>query len=92
MGQICNRLMGNNTQFPGPPMAQLPFDRNPMVLLGSYMTNLAFNMQRMIPLIEEIAERSWDEEYQLLRELEIIFNTTLRMRKFNRNISTFYEA
>jgi len=25
-------------------MAQLPFDRNPMVLLGSYMTNLALNM------------------------------------------------
>lgn len=37
-------------------MAQLPFDRNPMVLLGSYMTNLAFNMQRMIPYMQRCGD------------------------------------
>lgn len=48
--------MGNNAQFPGPPMAQLPFDRNPMVLLGSYMTNLAFNMYLMIPYMQRCGD------------------------------------
>ena len=56
ISQQCNKLMGENTTFPGPPMPQLPFDRNPMVLLGSYMCNLAFNMQRMIPYMQRCGD------------------------------------
>ena len=32
-------------------MPQLPFDRNMGVLLGSYMSNLALNLQRLIPFM-----------------------------------------
>ena len=48
--------MGDDTQFPGPPMPQLPFERNPIVLLGSYMSNLAFNMSRMIPYLQRCGD------------------------------------
>jgi len=56
IGQQCNRLMGEDSTFPGPPMPQLPFDRNPMVLLGSYLSNLAFNMQRMAPYMQRCGD------------------------------------
>ena len=32
-------------------MPQLPFERNTSVLLGSYMSNLALNLQRLIPFM-----------------------------------------
>ena len=49
-------MMGEDASFPGPPMAQLPYERNPMVLLGSYMTNMALNMQRMIPYMQRCGD------------------------------------
>ncbi len=32
-------------------MPQLPFERNTTVQLGSYMSNLAFNLQRLAPIL-----------------------------------------
>jgi hypothetical protein len=32
-------------------MPQLPFDRNMGVLMGSYMSNLALNLQRLVPFM-----------------------------------------
>ena len=37
-------------------MVQLPFDRNPIHLLGSYMTNLAFNLQRLLPFMQRCGD------------------------------------
>jgi hypothetical protein len=42
--------------FPGPIMPQLPFDRNMMVLLGSYMAGLAFNFTRLAPLLQRCGD------------------------------------
>jgi hypothetical protein len=51
IGMICNQMMGPQSSFPGPIMPQLPFDRNMMVLLGSYMSSMAFNFTRLAPLL-----------------------------------------
>lgn len=53
---ISNRLMGNNSNFPGPAMPQLPFDRNPILLLGSYLTNLSFALQRLLPYMQRCGD------------------------------------
>ena len=37
-------------------MVQLPFDRNPIHLLGSYMTNMAFNLQRLLPFMQRCGD------------------------------------
>ena len=37
-------------------MPQLPFDRNITVLLGSYMTTLAFNLTRIAPLLQRCGD------------------------------------
>ena len=49
-------MMGREATFPGPIMPQLPFDRNIMVLLGSYMSGLAFNMTRIAPLLQRCGD------------------------------------
>jgi hypothetical protein len=37
-------------------MPQLPFERNMMVLLGSYMAGLAFNFTRLAPLLQRCGD------------------------------------
>lgn len=37
-------------------MPQLPFDRNIIVLLGSYLSTLAFNMQRLTPMLQRCGD------------------------------------
>jgi len=37
-------------------MPYLPFDRNPIHLLGSYLTNLSFAMQRLIPFMQRTGD------------------------------------
>ena len=64
INKICNRMMGNNTSFPGPPMPQLPFDRNPTHLLGSYMSNMAFNLQRLLPFMQRCGDLMQRESLQ----------------------------
>ena len=49
-------MMGRDAVFPGPIMPQLPFDRNILVLLGSYMSGLAFNMTRIAPLLQRCGD------------------------------------
>jgi len=56
IGSICNTMMGPQSQFPGPIMPQLPFDRNIMVLLGSYMSVMAFNFTRLAPLLQRCGD------------------------------------
>lgn len=56
LNKISNRMMGNNATFPGPPMPQLPFDRNPIHLLGSYLTNLTFTLQRLLPFMQRTGD------------------------------------
>ncbi len=48
--------MGPGSRFPGPIMPQLPFERNPMVLLGSYLNNLEFNLARLLPLLQRTSD------------------------------------
>jgi hypothetical protein len=91
--------MGNDAQFPGPPMAQLPFERNPMVLLGSYMTNLAFNMQRMIPYMQRCGDLLQREslltnpEHRLKTcEMAIILGSLLEeVSKASGSVAHFYK-
>lgn len=40
LGQTANHLNGPNANFPGPSMPPLQVERNVVVLLGSYLTNL----------------------------------------------------
>jgi hypothetical protein len=49
-------MMGRDSQFPGPMMPQLPLERNMCVLLGSYLNNLALNLQRLIPFIQRCGD------------------------------------
>ncbi len=37
-------------------MPQLPFERNIMVLLGSYLSGLAFNFTRLAPLLQRCGD------------------------------------
>jgi len=91
--------MGNDAQFPGPPMAQLPFERNPMVLLGSYLTNLAFNMQRMIPYMQRCGDLLQREslltnpEHRLKTcEMAIILGSLLEeVSKASGSVAHFYK-
>lgn len=61
------------------------------VISDQEKNHFGINVQRMLPLLKDIAERSWDDEHQLLRELETVFNTSLRIRQFNKKIATFFE-
>lgn len=56
IGVVCNRMMGQSAQFPGPPMPQLPFDRNPIHLMGSYLSNLSFTLQRLLPYMQRCGD------------------------------------
>jgi len=49
-------MMGREAHFPGPIMPQLEFERNIMVLLGSYMSVLSFNMMRLGPLLQRCGD------------------------------------
>lgn len=37
-------------------MPQLPQNRNPMVLLGSYLSNLTLNLQRVLPVMQRTSD------------------------------------
>jgi len=49
LGFACDGLSGEGSRMPGPPMPQLPFDRTPILLLGSYLNNLTNQIQRVLP-------------------------------------------
>jgi hypothetical protein len=44
-------MYGPDVNFPGPPMPQLQVERNVVVLLGSYLTNLNLQLSRLAPLM-----------------------------------------
>lgn len=56
IGQVCNSMQGPNTNFPGPPMPQLQVERNTVVLLGSYLTNLNLQLQRLAPMMSRTGD------------------------------------
>ena len=37
-------------------MPILPFDRNPIHLLGSYLTNMSFTLQRLLPFMQRTGD------------------------------------
>ena len=49
-------MMGPNAQFPGPTMPPLPVQRNPMVLMGSYLANLSQAMIRLAPFMQRTGD------------------------------------
>lgn len=48
--------MHGGADFPGPPMPQLQVQRNVIVLLGSYLTNLCLQIQRLQPLLQRTGD------------------------------------
>jgi len=56
VGQICNRMMGRDAQFPGPAMPPLPYERNPIVLMGSYLANLSQTLNRLTPFMQRCGD------------------------------------
>lgn len=65
-----------------------------LVVTPNEKNNFGIGIQKLIPIVQDISERSWDEAEQLLRELEIAFNKSLGERETaspNHKISTFYE-
>ena len=55
IGQHVNNMHGG-ADFPGPPMPQLQVQRNVIVLLGSYLTNLNLQLQRLQPLLSRTGD------------------------------------
>ena len=53
---ISNELMGPGAAFPGPPLPPSNQPRNPVTLLGSYLTSLQFAMARINPYIWRAGE------------------------------------
>jgi len=49
-------MYGPSSNFPGPPMPQLQFQRNIIVLLGSYLSNLTLQLQRLAPLMNRTGD------------------------------------
>jgi hypothetical protein len=62
-------MYGPDANFPGPPMPQLQVDRNIVVLLGSYLTNLILQIQRLSPLMTRCGDLM-QRESQLTNEAE----------------------
>ena len=56
LNDTCNTLAGRGSSFPGPVMPQIQVDRNLIVLLGSYLTNLSLNIQRFLPYMQRLAD------------------------------------
>lgn len=56
IGQVCNHMQGPGASFPGPPMPQLQVERNVVVLLGSYLTNLNLQLQRLAPIMSRTGD------------------------------------
>lgn len=49
-------MYGPDAGFPGPPMPPLDVDRNIVVLLGSYLSNLNLQLQRLTPLMSRCGD------------------------------------
>lgn len=56
ISKICNRMQGNNSVFPGAQVPQLPFERNPMHILGTYLCNLSMAMSRLQPYMQRCGD------------------------------------
>lgn len=56
IGLIINDLNGPNSSFPPPRMPQLPVQRNPLVLLGGFLYNYQFQLQRLLPFLSRTAD------------------------------------
>lgn len=56
INKLTNRMLGNNSNFAGGQMPELPYERNPILLLGSYLSNLSFAMQRVQPFLSRQGE------------------------------------
>ncbi|KAL4435841.1 hypothetical protein ABPG74_015809 [Tetrahymena malaccensis] len=67
LGLICNNLMGTSSVFPGPPLPQPP-NRSPAALIGSYLSNWQFQVQRTLPFVHRLAELLQREQYMNLQE------------------------
>eukprot|EP00359_Climacostomum_virens_P004906 CAMPEP_0204913106 /NCGR_PEP_ID=MMETSP1397-20131031/11116_1 /ASSEMBLY_ACC=CAM_ASM_000891 /TAXON_ID=49980 /ORGANISM="Climacostomum Climacostomum virens, Strain Stock W-24" /LENGTH=765 /DNA_ID=CAMNT_0052084293 /DNA_START=719 /DNA_END=3016 /DNA_ORIENTATION=- len=56
VGSIVNGLMGPGAAFPPPRMPALNVERNPLVLLGGYLSNYQFQLLRLLPFISRIGD------------------------------------
>lgn len=56
ISKICNRMQGNNSVFPGGQIPQLPFEKNPMHILGTYLCNLSMAMSRLQPYMQRCGD------------------------------------
>lgn len=56
MGTIANQMMGADAFFPGPPLPSTGLRRNHLILLGSYLANLQFTIQRLLPFMYRTSE------------------------------------
>lgn len=56
IGSIVNALMGPGANFPPPRMPALNVDRNPLVLLGGFLSTYQFQIMRLIPFISRIGD------------------------------------
>ena len=52
MGNILNRLMGEQSAFPGPPLPRLNVIQSPLYQLANYLNNYSFQLQRGTPFID----------------------------------------
>ncbi|EAS06764.2 ubiquitin family protein (macronuclear) [Tetrahymena thermophila SB210] len=66
LGLICNNLMGAQSTFPGPPLPMLP-NRSPAAMIGSYLSNWQFQVQRTLPFVHRLAELLQREQYMNLQ-------------------------
>lgn len=55
LGLLNNQMMGANAVFPGPATPQVAH-RNSVQLLGSYLHQYQFQMQRLLPYLQKLSE------------------------------------
>lgn len=54
MGSILNRLMGEQSAFPGPSLPRLNVFQSSLYHLANYLTNYSFQLQRGTPFINRL--------------------------------------
>ena len=56
LGGLVNEMHGSGASFPPPRMPMLPFQRNPMTLLGGFLHNYELQVLRFLPFVSRVSD------------------------------------
>lgn len=55
LGMMNSQMMGTSSVFPGPSIPEQP-DRNSVQMLGSYLQQYQFQIQRLLPFVQKLSD------------------------------------